>query len=554
MRSATAEQSGGYDLKTVLFALNSSYSHTNLAVRAIGAALADAGFETVVLEKNLKDPRLGVLYALYAERAGVYGFSVYIWNVREMLRIASELKSLLPEAAIVFGGPEVSFSDDGFFAEHPFVDFIIAGEGEEAFPALCRALERGESVPRLYRAAPFAAFASSGIYYDRIGDAPHGLVYYESVRGCPFSCSYCLSSIEEGIRAKSAEKALRDLLAFEVFDGIRTVKLVDRTFNFDRERAKMIWRGLADERYTKEYHFEVSAALLDEESFALLARVPKGKFRLEIGVQSTNPDTIRAVSRALDTEKTLAALKRLHAAGNLHIHADLIAGLPYEAFASFGRSFDAVYGHADVLQLGFLKLLRGSHLRESAADYGIRYSPEPPYQVLKTAALSFDDIMRLEGIESLVERFSNSGRFSYTFPYLPLAFGSAFGFFDRLCRFMEEAFGQEEISRLSQTEAFRLVMTFAEEASQNGISLDVRQIKERLALDFLLGESRRLPPFLSEVLAAAEEKARCLSGIPAYQRASSEVVKLTFLTDTPVVVNRAEHRVIGWDVAGDASV
>ena len=162
--------------------------------------------------------------------------------------------------------------------------------------------------------------------------------------------------------------------------------------------------------------------------------------------------------------------------------------------------------------------------------------------------------MRLEGIESLVERFSNSGRFSYTFPYLPLAFGSAFGFFDRLCRFMEEAFGQEEISRLSQTEAFRLVMTFAEEASQNGISLDVRQIKERLALDFLLGESRRLPPFLSEVLAAAEEKARCLSGIPAYQRASSEVVKLTFLTDTPVVVNRAEHRVIGWDVAGDASV
>lgn len=554
MRSATAEQSGGYDLKTVLFALNSSYSHTNLAVRAIGASLADAGFETVVLEKNLKDPRLGVLHALYAEKAEVYGFSVYIWNVREMLRIASELKSLLPEATIVFGGPEVSYSDDGFFAEHPFVDFIIAGEGEDAFPALCRALERGESMPRLYRAAPFAAFASSGIYYDRIGDTPHGLVYYESVRGCPFSCSYCLSSVEEGIRAKTAEKALHDLLAFEAFDEIRTVKLVDRTFNFDRERAKVIWRGLAGERYTKEYHFEVSAALLDEESFALLSRVPKGKFRLEIGVQSTNPDTIRAVSRALNTEKTLAALKRLHAAGNLHIHADLIAGLPHEDFASFGRSFDAVYGHADVLQLGFLKLLRGSHMRESAADYGIRYSPEPPYQVLETEVLSFDDIMRLEGIESLVERFSNSGKFSYTFPYLPLAFGSAFDFFDRLCRFMEEAFGQKEISRLSQTEAFRLIMTFAEEASQNGISLDIRQIKERLALDFLLGESRRLPSFLSEVLAATEEKARYLSEIPAYQRASSEVVRLGFLSDMPVVVNRAEHRVVDWNIPKDAFV
>lgn len=532
-------------MKTVLFALNGSYSHTNLAVRAIGASLKDAGFEAVILEKNLKDPSLDILYALYRERAEVYGFSVYIWNVKEMLALASELKLLLPQTTIVLGGPEVSFSGKDFFSEHPFVDVVIAGEGEEAFPAVVRLLECGEPVPRIYRAAPFAGFAASGIYYDRIGDTPRGLVYYESVRGCPFSCAYCLSSVGEGIRAKTAEKALCDLLEFEKFDGIRTVKLVDRTFNFDRERAKTIWRGLADGKYTKQYHFEVSAALLDEASFELLSRIPKGKFRLEIGVQSTNPDAIRAVRRALDTERTLAALKRLHAAGNLHLHADLIAGLPHEDFASFGRSFDAVYGYADVLQLGFLKLLRGSRMREEAEQYGIRYSPEPPYQVLETAALSFDDRMRLAGIESLVERFSNSGRFPYTFPQLPLGSGSAFGFFDRLYAYMKTDFACGNIARLSQVEAFRLVLTFAEKIEGCGRSaFCAREAKERLALDFLLGENRRLPPFLSDVLVSEQERARRLSGIPAYERACCEVVKLGFLSDEPIVVNRAERRIL----------
>ena len=526
-------------LKTVLFALNGSYSHTNLAVRAIGHALRAAGEEVVILEKNLKDTRLSVLETLVSERADVYGFSVYIWNAPEMYAFASELKTLLPSAFIVMGGPEVSFADGEFFEKHPEADAVIAGEGEEAFPALVRSLSEGERpLHHVIMAKPYSRFTESGIYYDEIGEAPKGLVYYESVRGCPFACAYCLSSRAEGIRAKSAEKALDDLLAFEKFDGIRTVKLVDRTFNFDRERAKTIWRALSEPRYTKEYHFEVSAALLDEESFVILENVPKGKFRLEIGVQSTNPDTIRAIGRALDTKKTLDALVRLHKKGNLHIHADLIAGLPHEDYATFGHSFDDVYGKGNVLQLGILKLLRGSRMRTEAEKYGILYSPQPPYRVLQTRELSFAELMRLERIDGLNDRFSNSGKFDYAFPYLPIASGSPFGFFDGLCDFAEERFACREIARLPQTEAFRLLWEYASFLAEKGISLDLNEIQQRLAMDFLLGETRRLPPFLHTETVSADEKYRALSTVDVKRRAACETVRFRWLSPHIAIVDR----------------
>jgi radical SAM superfamily enzyme YgiQ (UPF0313 family) len=526
-------------LKTVLFALNGSYSHTNLAVRAIGHSLRAAGEEVVIVEKNLKDTHLSVLETLVSEQAEVYGFSVYIWNAPEMYAFASELKTLLPASLLVFGGPEVSFENKSFFEQHPEVDVIISGEGEQAFPALVKAYANGENVARLLiRAQPYQFFTESGIYYDEIGDEPKGLVYYESVRGCPFACAYCLSSRAGGIRAKSVEKTLDDLLAFEQFDGIRTVKLVDRTFNFDRERAKIIWRALSEPCYTKEYHFEVSAALLDEESFEILASVPKGKFRLEIGVQSTNPHTVKAIGRALDTKKTLLALERLHEKGNLHIHADLIAGLPYEGYVSFASSFDDVYGKASVLQLGILKLLRGSRMRDEAEKYGIVYSPQVPYRVLKTDVLSFEELMRLERIDGLNDRFSNSGKFDFTFPYLPMACGSAFGFFDGLCDFAETEFGCREIARLPQTEAFRLLWEYAVFLSENGKPLNLDQIRQRLALDFLLGETRRLPSFLHTETVSAEEKYKALSAVEVKRRAACEAVRFPWLSERIVIVDR----------------
>lgn len=529
-------------MKTVLFALNGSYSHTSLAVRAIGASLQKHGVETVIIEKNLSDTHHAVLHELYLTDADVYGFSAYIWNITEMLRFAAELREIRPRAVIVFGGPEVSFMDESFFTLHPYIDHIIAGEGEDAFPQFCVKLARGETPPKITMAMPFADFCESGIYYGEIGAEPHGLVYYESVRGCPFSCAYCLSSRGDGIRAKTAEKALADLLAFEQFDDIRTVKLVDRTFNFDRERAKTIWRALLGEKYTNEYHFEVSAALLDEESFRILEAAPKGKFRLEIGVQSTNPETIRAVARALDTEKTLAALKRLSKKGNLHVHADLIAGLPHEDYESFGRSFDDVYGACDVLQLGFLKLLHGSAMRRDAAKYGIRFSPVPPYQVLRTDMLSFEDIMRLEAIDALNDRFSGSGKFANTFPFLPLESGSAFQFFEGLSAFLTERFHCKEIKRLPQTEAFRLVYEYAV-----SVGLPEKETRERLALDFLLGETRRLPPFLHTETVGSEERGQVLSEVHPSVRSACEVVRFGFLSEHPAVIDRVRKTVTIMD-------
>lgn len=526
-------------MKTVLFALNGSYSHTSLAIRAIGASLMQNGQDVTLIEKNLKDARQSVLAALYEEKADIYGFSVYIWNVTEMLRLASELSLLLPNAAIVFGGPEVSFADDGFFARYPFVDHIIAGEGEDAFPTLCRMLAAGEPAPRILSAAPFSAFEKSGIYYDTVGATPHGLVYYESVRGCPFSCAYCLSSTVKTIRAKPSDKVLSDLLQFEQFDDIRTVKLVDRTFNFDRERAKAIWRALADDMYTKEYHFEVSAALLDAESIAILAHIPKGKFRLEIGVQSTNPKTIQAIERQLDTKKTLQALEALHKTGNLHLHADLIAGLPYEDLRSFAKSFDDVYGKCDVLQLGFLKLLRGSAMRKEAERFGIRYSPEPPYRVLQTADMSFSDLTFLEAVAGMTERFHNSGRFPNTFPFLPSATPSPFGFYQSLYETARAEFGTAEVARLSQADAFFLVLRTAERL---GIA-DQYDVRARLAIDFLLNEKRKLPSFLSEVLLVGSMREELLRRSTNRERANCEVVRCSFLGGEYAVVDRENRQV-----------
>ena len=531
-------------MKTVLFALNGSYSHTNLAVRAIGFSLREAGEHVTIIEKNLKDTRLSVLEALVNQQADVYGFSIYIWNVTEMFAYAAELKTVLPQATIVFGGPEVSFADETFFDTHPYADFIIAGEGEDAFPLLVRRLRDGHLKNHtVMMANPYENFTQSGIYYDQIGDTPHGLVYYESVRGCPFSCSYCLSSRKEGIRAKTVEKTLADLLLFEQFSDIRTVKLVDRTFNFNRERTKTIWKALSSQTYTKEYHFEVSAALLDEESFDILSQAPKGKFRLEIGVQSTNPDTIRAINRTLDTQKTINALEILHKNGNLHIHSDLIAGLPYENYASFARSFDEIYGKGNVLQLGILKLLKGSQMYRDAEKYGIVCSPNPPYRVLKTDVLSFSELMRLEAIDGLNDRFSNSSKFDYTFPYLPLVSGSAFGFFDGLLDFSVKHFSCKEISRLPQAEAFRLLWEYAQILSEKEKIPDLNEVKQRLALDFLLGETRRLPPFLHTNTVTAEEKSEILSHIEPQKRAGCEVVNFPWLSDGFAIVDRIERTI-----------
>jgi len=474
-------------MKITLFALNGSWSHSSLSVRCLADALRADGIRNVqTVEGNLRDRTRTLLETLYATNADLYGFSCYIWNVTELQALAADLKALRPSARIAFGGPEVSFAAERYEKE-TYIDHIITGEGEDALVSLVRALERGEAPPRVIAGRPYANFQARGIHYGADTKAP--LVYYESSRGCPFSCAFCLSSASSGVRAKSAADTLRDLLEFEHIPHPVTVKLVDRTFNFDRARAKEIWRGLLHERYTKCYHFEVCADLLDEESFEILAQFPIGKVRLEIGLQSTNKKTLAAIGRTHDPDAVLTAAKRLMQPNNLHVHLDLIAGLPHEDYASFARSFDAAYDACHVLQLGFLKLLHGTRLRRDAGKFGIIYAQNPPYTVLKTADLSFSELTHLHAISDLMERLRDSGRFPHALALLRTCAASPFALFEQLLDHIARNDGRE-LHRIGQRDLFLLLSTFGTATLPASKSA---ALSEALRADFALSEARKPP-------------------------------------------------------------
>jgi len=523
-------------MKIVLFALNASYSHTNLAVRGLRQAIRAVGRDAVIREHTLKDRRDDVLHGLYAEEADLYGFSVYIWNADEMYRYASALKQLRPGAKMVFGGPEVSFAGEEFFALHPYADHLIRGEGENAWIGLAA----GEQLPPIIEGSAYAGFDGQGILYD---DAPPGsIVYYESSRGCPYRCAFCLSGslaqAGQKLRAKSAGQTLADLLAFNRFPQVKVVKLVDRTFNFDRERAKTIWRALLDEQYRLHYHFEICAELLDEESFALLERFPPGKIQLEIGVQSTNPATLAAVNRPSDTARVIAAARRIHAMGNIHVHCDLIAGLPHESYDRFGQSFDDLHGSCTMLQLGFLKVLQGSALRRRAGELGLIFARTPPYQILSTPDIGYDQLHRLEKMAAVLERLETSGQFSRTcrciFAHLP----SPFRFYEEFSRFL----GQD-VSALSQNALVERIAAFFGESDFSAA------LEEALVLDYLTGCLTPLPPRLKGRVIREEREAAfrrryledCRAGgIPA-QAGGLEVLRFAHKKDTVFCVDRVRH-------------
>ena len=477
-------------MKIELFTLNGSYAHSSLAVRCLSTALREAGFDCVhITEATLRDRTATVLSRLVEADADLYSFSSYIWNIAELLSLARDLKAVHPGAKIVFGGPEVSFDCDRFASLH-FIDTVITGEGERALVELARTLQAGKPLPQLLAGTPDPHFCTCGTHYPET-EPISSLVYYEGSRGCPYCCTFCLSSTASGVRAKSAEKVLEDLLEFERFEKPLTVKLVDRTFNFDPERAKAIWRGLLSPSFTKCYHFEISAPLLDEESFLILSQFPKGKIRLEIGLQSTNEKTLAAVCRHASADKTLSAAARLKAAGNVHVHLDLIAGLPFEDYRSFANSFDAAYPHCDVLQLGFLKLLHGTALHRDAEKYGILASRTPPYTVLKTAWLTFREIDRLRGISGILDRLQEKGRFAHTLHFVSQHFSSAFSFFEGILDYLKNEDGRE-LQNISQRNLFGHIWSY----TKSRVSPQAHsELRDRLVADFCAAEARKPPKF-----------------------------------------------------------
>ena len=418
-------------MRVLLTALNAHYMHTSLAIRQLKAAckeLDDIQIELCELHINL--PYRRVLGDIARKKPDAVGFSCYIWNIGYVLRLCRALRLALPQTAIFLGGPEAAFAQEELLRENCCIDAVLAGEGEAVLPAYLAALRDGMSVCSLPGVAarngegkivltpPPAAMRAEDwpdVYADGACGLENRILYIETSRGCPYNCQYCLSSRDEKVRALSAEESVRRL-TFLAEQGVKLIKLVDRTFNFDRQRAKEIWRGLIDHAQrtgvTPTYHFEIAANLLDEESIALLASAPEGLFQFEAGVQSASDAVLKNVGRSVPFDPVKEAILRVGRAGNIHLHTDLIAGLPGEDMASFEKSFDDTFAlGAQMLQLGFLKLLKGSGLRRDAGRLGIIFDPEAPYEVISTREMSFEELNFLKDVEEVLEWYHNSGRY-----------------------------------------------------------------------------------------------------------------------------------------------
>ena len=402
-------------MKTLLVAINAKYSHTNLAVRSLKKVLDSAGIPAESAEFTINQTPDDVLREIVAFTPERVLFSCYIWNIAMVRRVGADLRLLFPEASILLGGPEVSFDAEKQLASMPWADGILCGEGEGQ---ITRVL--AEDRPRgVFYADGFVDLDTLSFPYEDLDALQNRVIYYESTRGCPFGCSYCLSSADRTTRTRSLPLVFADLQ--RLLDArVMQVKFVDRTFNLDAKRALQIWRYLAvhDNRITC-FQMELGGDLLTEEQLAFLKTVRPGLFQFEIGVQSTCGETMETVCRKTDFAKLRAHVLAVKSAGNIHQHLDLIAGLPGEGFERFGQSYDEVFAlRPEQLQLGFLKLLRGSRLYAQRGAYGLVHSEYPPYEVLRTRELSFSDLSRLKSVEEMTEVYYNSGRFERTLEYL----------------------------------------------------------------------------------------------------------------------------------------
>lgn len=461
-------------MKFLLVALNSKYIHTNLAIRSLQSFAGALSGHVECREYTINHNADAILQDIYESRPDVIGFSCYIWNCDYVKFLTEALSKVLPQVPMWLGGPEVSFYTEAELQAFPTVKGIMIGEGEEAFRQLLSHYVEGQ--PALSDIAGLSYRENGKLFcnplrepmdlgavpfpYGPEEDFSHKIAYYESSRGCPFSCSYCLSSVDKRLRFRPMALVKREL-AYFLEKQVPQVKFVDRTFNCKKEHAMEIWQLLLDhDNGVTNFHFEIAADLIDEEMLALLSRMRPGQVQLETGVQSVNPDTLAAIRRRMDFEKVARVTRQIKGFGNIHQHLDLIVGLPYEDYESFGRSFDAVYAlRPDQLQLGFLKVLKGTRMCEQAEEYGLLYHGTAPYEVLATRWLSYGDIVRLKRIEETVETYYNSGQFSAQIAYLERFYPSAFSMYEALSRWMEEAGGFQEGS--SRAEKCRRLYAFA---------------------------------------------------------------------------------------------
>lgn len=446
----------GVKMQVLLTAINSKYIHTGLGIRYVGEYAKENGHKVDLLEETINSPILAVLEKIMEHKADVFGFSVHIWNKPFVFKLISMLHKLRPEAKIVVGGPEVAFDAERIFTELPVIDYIIQGEGELVFTALLNSLENNGAVPQHIAYVKNGKVELNGgitvvedlsilpfPYPDLVKiNNEHKIVYYECTRGCPFNCAYCLSGISRQVRKRPLELVLRDLDRF-IAAGVSLVKFVDRTYNLDEKYFLPMLQHLAAADTDATFHLEIKADILTDKVLDFLATVPKGRFQMEIGIQSTHQETLKAINRQDNWERLASNVRRLLSFGNMHIHVDLIAGLPYENLPTFAKSFNDVYGlEADMLQLGFLKVLPGTQMRKETEKHGLLYMDEPPYEILATKYMPYADMQFLKRLENVLDQTGNSGSFKHILKMLVSKNGGdAFAFYKELtCWWVDNGF------------------------------------------------------------------------------------------------------------------
>lgn len=527
-------------MKILLTAVNAKYIHSNPAVYSLCAYAGETLREHIeIAEYTINHQLEEILADIYEKSPDVIAFSCYIWNWNLIQELVTELPKILPGRPIWLGGPEVSYNAPEILEEYPQLTGIIIGEGEETFRELSEyyvnhtnhAMQQDKNTSRQ---GASAVGQNSAVNNKRLQDIPglalregytpareltdlnripflydslepfkNRILYYESSRGCPYRCSYCLSSIDKSVRFRDMH-VVKQELQFFLEHQVPQVKFVDRTFNCNHAHAMEIWRFIHEhDNGVTNFHFEISADILNEEELALLQQMRPGLVQLEIGVQTANPDTIREIRRVMDLERLEKIVRRIQEGNNIHIHLDLIAGLPFEDYESFGHSFDRVYGmQPQQLQLGFLKVLKGSYMHEKVKDYGLFYLDKPPYEVLCTNWLSYSDVRHLKQIEEMVELYYNSNQFTHTLPVLVQKFNSPFAMFEALAEFYRrQGYFTQAPARAYR---YQVLLDFAEETDPEQSEL----YRELLTFDLYLRENMKSRPDFAKDLTPYKEQIR----------------------------------------------
>lgn len=518
-------------MKIFLTAINAKYIHSNLAVYSLRAYAKVFQEQIEIGEYTINNRVDYILEQIYKAKPDVLCFSCYIWNIGYVEDLITEYHKLCPEVPIWVGGPEVSYEVETFLEEHPQVTGVMIGEGERTFQQLCEYyVNQNGTLKELNGIAYKDSVSGEVIFtqpqepmnmsdipfcYDHIENFENRIIYYESSRGCPFNCSYCLSSIDKKLRFRDTELVKKEL-AFFIEKKVPQVKFVDRTFNCKHDHAMEIWRFVKEhDNGITNFHFEISADLLNEEELALIHDMRPGLIQLEIGVQSTNEPTIREIHRTMKLELLKDIVRKIQSGGNIHEHLDLIAGLPYEDYTAFAKSFDEIYElKPNQLQLGFLKVLKGSYMYGHAAEYEIVYHEKTPYEVMKTKWLSFDDVLKIKQVEEMLEVYYNSGQFEITMKVLEPLFDSAFMMFQELGAFYEAKgyFGMSH-SRIRRAE---ILLEFMRERKSSGAVMQM--LEESLTFDLYYRENCKSRPSWAPSPAEFKEQTRyyCKNGAKSH--------------------------------------